>query len=273
MSPNQLFILAKVASNRPGRSRDQSEDRKLFLHELLNETVFLPAHFSMRLFKQKCTISIALERIEYTAGDTVKGFVQLVVHESFTCKSKTHLVVSFQLIHFKGIIVQATGKEKTHWTVRHNRRFDDEDYQRPKKQFYGGKSTFFKFAVPIHNIQGAILVHGNYCYPFQFVLPADLPNSATFAASDRGLGSITYKLTSTIEICGILSQSMRSKLTFSVQSIAMEVQHEVMAETKGSVRFLCCFNKGTCHIRGKIKRSAYWSGEIVNVSSDSPSEL
>jgi hypothetical protein len=108
-----------------------------------------------------CTLVVSTEKNVYCCGDTVNGRVYLSVNDR-------NITANTLNIHFSGIergIVHYTEERE-----RNGNYFPEDYYEK-------NQIEMMNFDVPINTPLGSIFQRGQYEFPFQFVVPQNLPSS------------------------------------------------------------------------------------------------
>jgi len=129
---------------------------------------------------QVATLGVQTERSVYYSGETVNGRVYLSVND------KDGIVAQTLNIHFSG-----REKAVVHYTEERRDRDDDlinED------RYEQNEVDILNFDVPINTPIGGHFQPGQYEFPFQFIVPQDLPSSM-FVRSGQSRCEIRYEMT------------------------------------------------------------------------------
>ena len=201
--------------------------------------------------QHKGSIGIVTDKNVYVAGELVTGRVYVDVREPIECNA---------------IVMKATGKEETRFTVRRTRSNANGETEHYDEHYYGSH-TFFKVKIILHQIMGGTILPGQYMYPIQYQLPPNLPGSANMWSGLRSgaHARILYKLKATVERCGVFSRDLKGKRELVIRGQSLEMYHASIVDLTKNVRFLCCFNKGLCKLRAEMDKNVYFPGEMANI--------
>ena len=111
---------------------------------------------------------------------------------------------------------------------------------------------------------------GNYVYPFEYQLPADLPGVIDIANysgdSARHLkASIRYKFKACLDVDGFLSRDLKGEIAPVVHARVAQPITASEDHTEQDVRFLCCFSKGRCQLAVCMDKNVYFPGEVAQI--------
>jgi hypothetical protein len=111
---------------------------------------------------------------------------------------------------------------------------------------------------------------GTYTYPFEYQLPPDLPGVFEIEDYSGGLVRdltcrISYKLKATLDVNGFFAKDLKANYHLTVHEQLTQTIQPGHDSTSQSVNFLCCFNKGTCHLDVTMDKNVYLAGETAQV--------
>eukprot|EP01083_Nonionella_stella_P033355 91302_1 len=114
-----------------------------------------------------------------------------------------------------------------------------------------------------------LLNAGSYAFPFEFMLPENLPGCFLETGS-RFEASIKYNITA---ICRQLGGVMASHTLTHQQQFYVEekLNHKITEQMVSNIKditFCCCFNQGTCTISAVAAKNAVFPGDFQNTICD-----
>ncbi|KAG6965545.1 hypothetical protein JG687_00005373 [Phytophthora cactorum] len=191
----------------------------------------------------KGSLTVALDRSHYLAGDLLIGSVVLSVTEP---------------LDFTSLVVRICGKELLTWTegggqaaavyLREHLHLDEEIILSAEQQSYQP---------------------GEYVYPICFQLADTLPNSFHISGRDAGVmsridASLSYSATAVMTVKGKFSADMGAKKTFVVQQppIGQPVR-SLENSASGEIHMLRLMKKGTCSVSAQLPSNVHVAGDVL----------
>ncbi|KAG2768621.1 hypothetical protein PC129_g7973 [Phytophthora cactorum] len=191
----------------------------------------------------KGSLTVALDRSHYLAGDLLIGSVVLSVTEP---------------LDFTSLVVRICGKELLTWTegggqaaavyLREHLHLDEEIILSAEQQSYQP---------------------GEYVYPICFQLADTLPNSFHISGRDAGVmsridASLSYSATAVMTVKGKFSADMEAKKTFVVQQppIGQPVR-SLENSASGEIHMLRLMKKGTCSVSAQLPSNVHVAGDVL----------
>lgn len=111
---------------------------------------------------------------------------------------------------------------------------------------------------------------GQYMYPFQYELPVDLPGvfrleSYASGSVDQLDAKIKYKFKATLDVGGYYASDLKADCHVVVHERNLAAIRPSEDATTQSVRFLCCINRGTCHLAVAMDKNVYLPSETAQI--------
>jgi hypothetical protein len=100
-------------------------------------------------------------------------------------------------------------------------------------------------------------------YPFEYQLPPNLPGVINIRSG--GTAKIRYKLKATLQVNGFFSSDLKGELSLVVHSQLSQRVQASEDSTSESVNLLCCFYRGTCHLKVAMDKNVYLPGETSQI--------
>mmetsp|Transcript_9428 Transcript_9428/g.11927 ORF Transcript_9428/g.11927 Transcript_9428/m.11927 type:complete len:449 (-) Transcript_9428:97-1443(-) len=144
-----------------------------------------------------CSLGIQTEKNAYFSGDTVRGRVYLSVNDENGIIAKT-------------LNVHCSGSERAvvHYSTDHYHTDNNgRDHHHSRDNYEQNEIQILNFDVPIHTPIGSLFQFGQYEFPFQFVIPQNLP-STMYCKDGQSRCEIRY------EMNAYLSKTDRSTTSF-----------------------------------------------------------
>lgn len=216
-------------------------------------------------FSSANSVWVQTEHPTYYAGDTVNGTIYLNCLNQFPCR---------------GLFISLFGEETTHWVdIIHETRYrtgangQQETYQHAVEHPRHGRTEFFSVKVPVYNFAGQVMP-GQYCFPFQFQLPAGLPGVFEASSGQKTKASIRYTVEGECDIAGFFSdREIRHRQDLVVQQKLVQAITNAQTEAHAKVTCCCCIGKGTADLKAHLDKNAYVAGEaaqiLCNISNQS----
>ncbi|ETI57006.1 hypothetical protein F441_00608 [Phytophthora nicotianae CJ01A1] len=204
-------------------------------------------------FGDKGKIGITVDKPSYVAGDLVVGTIHVSIHDTIECDA---------------LVLKVSGKEKVELThVRHETRDGETTVHRD--QVHLG-NEFFKQKIVICATSGRNYTPGRYSYPFEYQLPAQLPGVFHIAGYSQGdivnlSAKIKYKFKATLDVNGFFSSDLKADCNLVVHERNFKELVPSEDSTTQDVKFLCCFNRGTCQLAVAMDKSVYFPGETAQI--------
>lgn len=105
---------------------------------------------------------------------------------------------------------------------------------------------------------------GVYVIPFQFVLPNDIPGTASFLPGN-GHAYISYIFDVEGVVPGTFTSNLREKLNVFVVEIFNDPIKPTSIFEDAMVTTMCCVDVGSVRFRAKVDKDAFRPGEVANV--------
>jgi hypothetical protein len=203
-------------------------------------------------------IFIHTEKQQYYAGEVVRGTVSLAVAGSLNVDS---------------IVLKLSGYEQAEfdYTVSREVRDHSNPNNKTTKTVYETKrasqrNTFFKRRYVLFTMRST-LVGGNFSFPFQFTLDANLPgtfytgsrHSMTYAAS------VHFEVGAEVVVPGIFESNIRHSQDILICQPLSRALMQADCYKESKVTFLCCIPKGNVSLAATIDKNAYGPGDVVQV--------
>ncbi|KAE9331536.1 hypothetical protein PF008_g15375 [Phytophthora fragariae] len=191
----------------------------------------------------KGSLSVALDRSHYLAGDVLHGSVVLSVTEP---------------LDFTSLVLRIRGKELLTWTEG------------------GGQAAAVYLREHLHLDEEVVLSAdqqscqpGEYVYPVCFPLADTLPNSFHVSGRDAGVmsridASLSYAATAVMTVKGKFSADMEAKKSFVVQQppIGQPVR-SLENSASAEVHMLRLMKKGTCSVSAQLPSNVHIAGDTL----------
>lgn len=208
------------------------------------------------LFGKQDLLYIHTDKQQYYAGEQVTGQVILSV---------------IQPIHIDAIYLKLSGYEETSFDVSRSRTVYDKNNQ-PRtehyKQHVTGNNTFFKRRYGLYS-QKTTLHAGNFVFPFQFILNANLPGTFNLYSqkhfSSRVQAKVWYSVEAEVAVPGLLTPNLRHSQDIIIHEPLRIAPMASETHKESKVTFLCCIPKGTINMSATIDKNAYGPGETVGL--------
>jgi hypothetical protein len=188
------------------------------------------------------TIYAVFDQPVVQAGQVVTGTVYLsVTKHTLSCVSIGCRIVGQELTAVTHSDENATS------TSAERRRFVDSKFR-------------------LRSIQEAVILRGQYGYPFSFTVPANAPTS-TCAGNSQCCGYVNYTMEVWLDRPGWLCWSFRYKTTFAVAStpVAFDRCPVVMQSRSFDLRFLSLIDCGNVLLGGHAESNMVYAGETTTI--------
>ncbi|OQS02327.1 hypothetical protein THRCLA_05287 [Thraustotheca clavata] len=193
----------------------------------------------------KGTIDVIVDKPYYISGELVAGSLLVQVFEPIDCNE---------------VVIIVSGNEVVRWPASNSRYEDLSDYIR-EDEFLQEKVLI---KLILFNVQQQI-PPGNYVYPFEYILPNDLPGSFDNKKDNGVVAKITYSITGTLSIDGMLTKDLSKTIPLNVYEQWNGEIASISNEKSVDVKLLELFNKGKCNLRIALDKNVYEPNEIVMI--------
>jgi len=206
-------------------------------------------------FCQADSIYVQLDNPVATSGQLVSGNVYLNINNPTGFQSK-------------GVFLEVEGYEETRFTTEEfkevevdgERRQERVDVQRRERKH------FLHFRIPLHS-WSALLMPGQYVFPFSFLLPQNLPGSFHEEDVSRGwgdyMGQIFYRIEAECDHGGFFQRDIKNSQNLVVhQHLLTEIQPTIVNKN-ANVKVCCCIDKGRIEMTASFDKNAYQPGETA----------
>jgi hypothetical protein len=188
------------------------------------------------------TIYAVFDQPVAQAGQVVTGTVYLsVTQDTLSCVS-----IGCRIVGQEFTAVTHSDENATSTSVE-RRRFVDSKFR-------------------LRSIQEAVILRGQYGYPFSFTVPANAPIS-TCAGNSQCCGYVNYTMEVWLDRPGWLRWSFRYKTTFAVAStpVAFDRCPVVIQPRSFDLRFLSLIDCGNVLLGGHAESNVMYAGETITV--------
>jgi len=110
------------------------------------------------------------------------------------------------------------------------------------------------------------LVGGNFSFPFQFVLDANLPGTFYTGSRSGPSGSVHFEVGAEVAVPGMFEPNLKHSQDIL---ICQPLNKQLMAADtykETNVTFLCCIPKGKVSLSASIDKNAYGPGDLVQLN-------
>jgi len=199
-------------------------------------------------------IAIKTEKPLYYPGDTVNGYIYILL---------TAAVPGNQ------VILKVKGKESSHWVTEHQ--VNNGSGSQTVRVPHYGHNPFLNYRVPIYSWNQPSIPAGQYCIPFSFVLPQNIPGSYKDnwgnAIFEDGYGLIAYKLKAEL-ISSTGDVHVKAKSPFYVREVNNRPVTSLGGESNLPMKSCFCCSQGFVKMKCYFEKNAYMPGEMANVIAE-----
>lgn len=190
----------------------------------------------------KPTIFIKTETPSYLAGTEISG----VVYVHLPKKLPTNTL---------WIIVK--GKEQSSWNPVNETRNDR----------YRGRHSILKVRIPLHRWADNSIPAGEYSFPFNFILPKEIPGSFHVRTTNYE-AKISYSIKA--EIWPDKKQAIKDSIPVIVKQALTNVRYSISQQQSAPLVMCGCLSRGSAQINLNFDKNAYIITEIprINIQVD-----
>lgn len=205
-------------------------------------------------FSGRGSVSVALERGQYHAGESVKGYIQVQSNGEMQC---TDLIA-----HFHGEV-----RTVVHYTRTYEERYEENGEWKTKTITTHHTAFQREYIVEesryVARFANGVAPPGMYQFPFQFNLHPSLPSSVYVEGHDNA--SIMYGVEVRLVRPGIFKPDLVHRTMFD---LIAHVPHPITPDytiDRQDVNCCCCFGKGSVTMSAALEQNAFRANEPVNV--------
>jgi hypothetical protein len=138
---------------------------------------------------------------------------------------------------------------------------------------YDADNKILEFEETIWEFDGNEIPPGQYSFPYNFVLPSNVPASAYYTGSERAVGYIKYKVTAKFKAeNGNDVKDLKAKCHLVVRQMAPSSAFNISANEIVEIKkCCCCCSLGICKLECNFERNVYHSLEtaraMVNIDN------
>lgn len=197
------------------------------------------------------TVVVSLEAEEVVAGSLLRGCVYLKAHKDITDSSLLQLSVSGREI----ACIEQKG------SVHVDQALQGYGYR------YSSGLQFYSLTYPICEIDGT-LVQGSYEFPFEFIMPTDIPSSTKCTKPNGDYCAITYCVDVTLHRKGWMKWDVRDVVTFSVVRPVVEQPSPPMqiGPAASRVGSFGCIHRGLIFCGANVSATLLVRGHDVSIT-------
>jgi len=204
-------------------------------------------------FCQSDSIYVHLDNPVAISGQPVSGNVYLNIFNPKGFQSK-------------GVFLEVEGYEETRFITEEFKEVEvggerrQERIEVPRRE----RKHFLHFRIPLHK-WNAILMPGQYVFPFSFVLPRNIPGSFHEEDVSRGwgdyMGQIFYRIEAECDHGGFLGRDIKNSQNLVVhERLESEIQPTIVTKNT-NVKVCCCIDKGGIQMTASFDKNCYQPGE------------
>lgn len=169
----------------------------------------------------------------------------------------------------RALMFEIVGYEKCAWTDYRTETYTHHGEQKTRQveEKRHAHRDFFRDSVPLMQYPGGF-PQGQFSYPFQYQLPADLPGVfyAQQHGHDKFKAKIQYKVKALLDIGHGKHLTNKQHLYVNERlETALAPKH---VQKKKTVRTCCCFARGDVNCEAYLDKNAYMAGERANIHVD-----
>uniref|UniRef100_A0A0L8H2D9 Arrestin C-terminal-like domain-containing protein n=1 Tax=Octopus bimaculoides TaxID=37653 RepID=A0A0L8H2D9_OCTBM len=190
----------------------------------------------------------------YYGGQRLNGFVQIVLNEP---------------MKVRGVRLELKGESRVHWTERHST--GSGKNRSTTTRHYSAHENYFDYTVilygsgPVMGANQVILNGGEHHYPFEFMLPYNIPSSY-----EGGTGYVRYYVKAIMDKPWKFDH--KCKVPFTVITV-LDLNQTPNAlqpiQQQGTKHFCCCCCKsGPLSAHVNLYRTGYVSGEKILINAE-----
>lgn len=205
-------------------------------------------------FSNRGSVSVALERGQYHAGETVKGYIQVQSNGEMQC---TDLIA-----HFHGEV-----RTVVNYTRQYEERYEENGQMKTKMITTRHTAYQREYIVEesryVARFANGVAPPGMYQFPFQFQLHPSLPSSVYVEGYDNA--SIMYGVEVRLARPGIFKHDLVHRSMFD---LIAQVPHPITPDytiDRQNITCCCCFGKGSVTMSSALEQNAFRANEPINV--------
>ena len=237
-----------------------------------------------------CTLVVRTEQQSYVSGSKCSGRVYLSINQDFIPCHSLH-------IQFEGLESAVVHYTRTE---HHSSRDDDHDNHRHHEDHYERDESFIlkqdyilQTCQPSMHGQGSGFHRGQYEFPFEFIVPNQLPSSL-YCRHGESHCEIKYALTAYLQKTGssgtgismnpFKRQHTSSKMPLIIygDSTTNNVSYPIGGDSGGNmpvhfpsetqrINYWCCINRGQMHLEAQLKtEEPYTLSSVVGLPTLQP---
>lgn len=201
---------------------------------------------------KSCTLGVQTEKTVYFSGDTVNGRVFLSVND------QNGIVAQSLNIHCSGV-----ERGLVHYTEE--REGTNNESTRQIERYEDNEIEMLNFDVPINTPIGSLFQKGQYEFPFQFIIPQNLPSSMS-CSFGQSKCEIRYEMKAYLSKMNDRNSftSPFNKNTISSKPIPINIfgsNNTMYSQSNQPVNFpgeshnvrnCCCFHRGKMELRASM---------------------
>lgn len=205
------------------------------------------------------SISIATDKLQYIAGETIEGYVEVEVTDT---TSASDLWVIFE------------GKART--KVGWDDHVGEGEDRHTERRHERAKADITSKEIKVATFPDGEIQPGTYQFKFLLELPEDLPGSCHVARRDHA-AEISYGLKVKMNRPGVLKKNLVARAVVDLDSKAPEMKENFKVEDESQVNTLCCINNGSMKLECQVPKNILNAGEEMDVqvmlANDSTKEV
>lgn len=206
-------------------------------------------------FCQSDSIYVQMDNPVATSGQMVTGNVYLNINTRTGFQSR-------------GVYLEVEGYEETRFTTEEFKDVEIDGVVRQERIDVRRQERrhFLHFRIPLH-LWNAILMPGQYVFPFSFVLPGSLPGSFHEEDVSRGwgdyMGQIFYRIEAECDHGGFLGRDVKHSQNLVVHEQLLTAIQPTIVNKNQSVKVCCCIDKGRVEMQASFDKNCYQPGETA----------
>mmetsp|Transcript_88926 Transcript_88926/g.194868 ORF Transcript_88926/g.194868 Transcript_88926/m.194868 type:complete len:391 (-) Transcript_88926:293-1465(-) len=196
------------------------------------------------------SLSIALEKVQFRAGEAVRGYVQVHVTAPISCTN----------VYAK---LEGEVRTKVVYTTSHTTRDSrGHSHTRSTRHTAHQRSSIVTENLCVATFPGEA-APGLYQFPFQFVLHPSLPSSTNLPDSFGDSACLAYSVAVVLERPGFTTSNLVSRAMLEVNEAIPRAITPARATDVKIVNLACCIPRGDMQLTGSLSHNAFCGNEAV----------
>ena len=201
---------------------------------------------------------VELNKPYYYPGERVTGNVYVNIQQAWGTRGIDFQIKTKEFIRYIERVKKPFKRQRKNPQTKKMETYTAYEYVNVERR---DEKTLYKFSNLLTQCNGNIFNIGQYCYPFEFTIPPNLPGSFEYYDKDSS-ACITYTVKAKAISINNAKEMIKSENVIIVRQPYTNFNYPT--NVNRNIQLGCCTDKGTAMVNLQYDNNAYSLGETVN---------